>query len=398
MKVFYAEAVYDEEEISAVIEVLENQRLNLMISDKVLGFEQSVSQIFGNRHGVMVNSGSSANLLAIQSLDLKPGSHVITPCLTFSTTVAPIVQSGLVPVFIDVKPNTFCIDENAIESNITDQTSAIMIPNLLGNIPNWKSIFEIAMKHNLQTIQDSADTIGGSLYDKPLGTFSHVSTTSFYASHIVTAAGFGGMLTTDSDSIRDKARLLRGWGRQSSLMNETEDIEYRLNFNIDGIKYDAKYVFNELGFNFLPSELSAAFGLVQLVKLNKHWAIRDRNFHHIYSALSELSDFFELPLRETNSKSPWLAFPFIVKDEAPFTRTELQRFLEQQNIQTRTVFSGNILRQPAMKDIRAIGMKDNFPNSDYVMRNGLVIGCHHGMTETQVEYLVNCIRRFAIET
>lgn len=396
MRTLYAEAVYDDEEISAVVEVLRTQRLSLMSSTQVKNFESRVATLFGNKHGVMVNSGSSANLLAIKSLNLKPGSEVITPCLTFSTTVAPIVQSGLVPNFVDVKKTTFCIDEDLIEKQITANTSAIMVPNLLGNIPDWVRISNIAEKFGLPTIQDSADTIGGNLNDLPLGNFSTISTTSFYASHVVTAAGFGGMLVSDSEDIRDKAKLFRGWGRQSSLMQETEDIDYRFNFKLDGIEYDAKYVFSELGYNFLPSEISAVFGLIQLNKLKKHSEIRARNFGLLANALKDYEDYFELPERYTQSDSPWLAFPFLVKGNAPFRRAELQRFLEQKEIQTRTVFSGNILRQPALRGIKHVGDVNNYPESDYVMRNGLVIGCHHGLKENQIEYILDAIKEFLV--
>jgi len=365
-----------------------------MSSTQVKNFESNVATLFGNENGVMVNSGSSANLLAIQSLKLPIGSEIITPCLTFSTTVAPIIHSGLVPVFVDIKPQTFCIDEEKIESKITNKTSAIMVPNLFGNIPDWEQIRQIAERHGLMTIQDSADTLGARLEDYPVGRYSHISTTSFYASHVVTAAGFGGMLTTDSEQVTNNARLLRGWGRQSSLMDETEDYDYRFDFSLDGISYDAKYVFNELGYNFLPSEISAAFGLVQLRKLEENSRKRDFNFSYLIEALSVHLDLFDLPQRQTNSKSPWLAFPFLVRDAAPFTRGDLQRFLEGNGVQTRTVFTGNILRQPAMRGKKYIGEKGEFPHSDHVMKNGLVIGCHHGLSEHEIEHLVNVINVF----
>lgn len=393
-EVLYAEAVYDDQEIEAVAEVLRSQRLDLMISSKTRLLEERVAEIFGNKFGIMVNSGSSANLLAIQSLKLPAGSEVITPALTFATTVAPIIQSGLTPAFIDVNPSTFCIDPDSVLSRITPNTKALLIPNLFGNIPDWVRLNQIATEYGLKTIQDSADTIGSTLNNRPVGEFSTLSTTSFYASHIVTGAGFGGMVLTDSEEFRDTSQLLRGWGRQSSLMNETNDIHERLAFQVDGIRYDAKYVFRELGYNFLPSEISAAFALVQLKKLETNMKIRESNFEAMSEIFGEYPEYFELPRRASNSRSAWLAYPILITENAPFRRYQMQEFFEKMKIQTRTVFTGNILRQPAMKGVPYIGNSDDFPNSDKVMTYGIVLGCHHGMTKSQLEYVSNVLKSF----
>lgn len=393
-EVLYAEAVYDEQEIEAVVEVLRTQRVDLMLSSKTRLLEERVAKVFGNKFGIMVNSGSSANLLAIQSLKLPAGSEVITPALTFATTVAPIVQSGLTPVFVDVNPSTFCIDPEDILSKITSKTKALLIPNLFGNIPDWARLNQIAAEHDLRTIQDSADTIGSTLNNRPVGEFSTLSTTSFYASHIVTGAGFGGMVLTDSKEFRDTSQLLRGWGRQSSLMNETNDIDKRLAFQIDGIRYDAKYVFRELGYNFLPSEISAAFALVQLEKLESNIRIREENFKTMTEIFGEYPEFFELPRRASNSRSAWLAYPILIRKNAPFERYQMQAFFERMKIQTRTVFTGNILRQPAMKGLSFVGNSDDFPNSDRIMEFGIVFGCHHGMTYSQLEYVSKVLKSF----
>jgi len=393
-KVLYAEAVYDEEEIEAVVQVLRSQRVDLMLSSNTKLLEDKVANIFGNKYGIMVNSGSSANLLAVQSLKVPTGSQVITPALTFATTVAPIVQSGLTPVFVDVNYSTFCVDPESVLSQITEKTSALMIPNLFGNIPDWIRLNEIATEYGLKTIQDSADTIGSTLENRPVGEFSHLSTTSFYASHIVTGAGFGGMVLTDSEEFRDTSQLLRGWGRQSSLMNETNDIKERLEYKLDGIRYDAKYVFRELGYNFLPSEISAAFALVQLGKLETNMRIRERNFDFLSSIFGEYSEYFELPHRASNSRSAWLAYPILIRKEAPFQRFQMQEFFERMEIQTRTVFTGNILRQPAMQGLSFIGSPKDFPNSDRIMESGIVLGCHHGMTDSQLEYVQLVLRDF----
>ena len=237
---------------------------------RVLEFEKNVSNLFGKNFGCMVNSGSSANLLALSILGLPPESEIITPALTFSTTVAPIVQNRLKPVFVDVESDTFLIDYNQIEEKISSLTSGIMIPNLIGNIADWKRLKSIADNHNLTLIEDSADTIGYTLRGGNSGKLSDVTTTSFYASHIITGAGFGGMVMVNDQELMDKAALLRGWGRRSSRKSESEDINQRFLSKVDGVEYDDKFIFDELGYNFLPSEVSAAFGLVQLGKLGEN--------------------------------------------------------------------------------------------------------------------------------
>ena len=209
----------------------------------------------------MVNSGSSANLLALASLKLKKNSEVITPSLTFSTTVTPIYQLGLVPNFIDVEINKFIVNVDKIEKNINKNTKALIIPNLLGNIPNYKKIMNIAKKYSLKVIEDSADTIGYSINGKNFGKFSDISTTSFYASHIVTGAGFGGMVCFNDKKLYEEAKILRGWGRSSATFNESEDIKKRFSAKVSGIQYDGKYIFLRMGYNFLPSEISAAFSI-----------------------------------------------------------------------------------------------------------------------------------------
>ena len=266
MRVLYAEAVYGDEEIGAVNQVLREQPHALMGGKHVKLFEQKVATIFGKKYGVMVNSGSSANILAISSLRLPKGSEVITPALTFSTTVSPLVQCGLVPAFVDIELSTFLIDIDLIEEMITENTKAMLIPYLIGNLPNWEKLRQLADQNDLALIEDSADTIGYKYRGGTTDNLSDIVTSSFYASHVITAAGFGGILCTNEERIAQKATIRRSWGRASSLREESEDINSRFDASIDGFEYDAKFMFDEMGFNFIPSELSAAFGLVQLEK------------------------------------------------------------------------------------------------------------------------------------
>ena len=279
-KIYYGKAVYDNKEINAVINVLKNKSLTLIDGENVKKLERNVSKLFGKKYGLMVNSGSSANLLAISSYNFKKGSEIITPSLTFSTTIAPIYQLGLVPHFIGVEDNKFIADITQIESCVNKNTVAIMIPNLLGNIPEWKKIYKIAKKHNLKIIEDSADTIGYSYNNKNLGSFSDITTNSFYASHIINGAGSGGIVCFNDYKLYQRAKLLRGWGRSSATFNESENINKRFNVKVSGIDYDAKYIFSDLGYNFLPSEISAAFAIEQLKKLKKNIIIRRKNFKY----------------------------------------------------------------------------------------------------------------------
>ena len=259
MKIYYGKAVYSQKEILAATKVLKNKSLTLIDGPAVKNIEKKVAKLFGKRFGLMVNSGSSANLLALESLNLPKKSEVITPTLTFSTTVSPIVQANLIPKFIDVEKLTFLSRIDQIEKAITSKTSAIMIPNLIGNVPNWKKIYSIAKKYKLKVIEDSADTIGYKYKGRNLGPYSDIVTNSMYASHIITGAGFGGIVCFNNKSHYEKAKLLRGWGRSSAIFNESEGIKKRFSSKVDGVSYDGKYIFSALGYNFLPSEISAAF-------------------------------------------------------------------------------------------------------------------------------------------
>ena len=399
MKVYYGKAVYDEKEIQASIKVLKNKSLTLIDGPAVKDLESKISKSFGKKYGLMVNSGSSANLLALAALNLNKGSEVITTTLTFSTTVAPIYQLGLVPHFIDVGKNTFVANLNQIKSAINKKTKAIMIPNLLGNVPDWKKIFLIAKKNNLKIIEDSADTIGYRLNKKNLGKYSDITTNSMYASHIITGAGFGGMVCFNDKKIYDKAKLLRGWGRSSAVFNESEGIKKRFSVKVDGIPYDGKYIFHDVGYNFLPSEISAAFALEQLKKLPKNIKDRVSNFEKLRSFFSNFSDLFELPHQLKGLTTPWLAYPVIIKSTSKINRQKLQIFLEKKGIQTRTIFTGNILRQPIMKKRKFKKVKNSEINSNDVMKNGILIGCHHGLINKDIEYIkknfLNFIRKIS---
>ena len=385
-KIYYGKAIYGKNEIDAVNKVLKKNFLNLIDGPRVKLLESKIAKLFGKKYALMVNSGSSANLLGLASFNFKPGSEIITTTLTFSTTVAPIYQLGLTANFIGVIEDKFIADVSQIEKCITKKTVAIMLPNLLGNIVDWKKVKFIAKKYNLKIIEDSADTIGYTIDGSNTGRLSDVVTNSFYASHIITGAGFGGIVCFNNKNQYNRAKLLRGWGRSSTLFNEKEDILKRFNTKVDGIPYDGKYIFSEAGYNFLPSEISAAFALEQLKKLKKNISIRIRNFKFLLDFFKKYIGVFSLPKQNKDVRTGWLAFPLVIKSKK-IKRQNLQIFLENRGIQTRTIFTGNILRQPVMKEKKYLKHKKSEVVSNNVMENGILIGCHHGITKKMLKYI-----------
>jgi CDP-6-deoxy-D-xylo-4-hexulose-3-dehydrase len=382
-RVPYALAVFGKEEIDAVNEVLKTPIIGPR--DKTAAFEQKIAGLFAKKHGVMLSSCSSANLIAFELLRLPPGSEIITPVLTFGTTISPIYQKGLVPAFVDVEEGSWLIDVSQIEEMITSRTKAIMVPSLFGNIPDYEKIAEIAARNKLWLIEDSADTLGATIRGKSTGVYSDISTTSFYASHVVTAAGHGGMICFNNDDWYNRAKTLVGWGR-SSARNETEDINFRFNIDIDGIPYDAKFVFDEIGYNFQSTDIDAAFGLAQAAKLEANAVIRHTHFNRLTQFFQKYEEYFIIPKQRGDVETAWLAFPLVIRPDSPFTRRELAVFLETNGIQTRPIFTGNALRQPAFKSLEA-KRRPEYPVADLVMKGSVVVGCHHGLGDEQLSYM-----------
>lgn len=393
-RVPYGMTVHGEEEIAAVVNVL---RTSTQMGKHVAAMENKVANLYNKKHGIMVNSGSSANYLAIEILNLPKGSEIITPALTFSTTVAPLIKNDLIPVFIDVAEGTYVIDVDKIEAMITPNTRAMIIPNLLGNLPDWKKLRELADKYKLILIEDSCDTLGAEIDNQSAGRFVDISTTSFYGSHVINCGGNGGMLCVNSAAQMERAKLLRSWGRSSSLFVESEAIENRFNVDLDGIRYDAKFIFEAVGYNWEPSEMGAAFGLVQLEKLNENIRLREKWFKQHLEFFSQYKDWFILPKQLPNSRTGWLAFALTVRPDAPFTRTDMQIFLEKRNIQTRTIFTGNILRQPGFKNVPHKTTPSGYANADQVMRGGILLACHHGLNDQMMQHIHNSFSAFVAE-
>ncbi len=394
-QISYAKTVYGQEEIDAVIKCLSESTQMGNYSRK---FENEIAKLFDKNYCLYVNSGSSALFIGVEAFDFPKGSEVITPALTFSTSVGCLVKNNLVPVFVDIEKLSYTIDISQIESQISDKTVAILAPNLMGNLCDWATIRKIADKYNLIVIEDSADTLGATIGNYTSGFYSDMSITSFYGSHIINCAGNGGALAINDKEVMQKAKLLRSWGRSSSLFDDkSEAIENRFNISLDGIDYDAKFVFEKVGYNLEGNEVGAAFGLAQLKKLRQNILIRQSNFLRQCEFFSKYLEYFSNPVELYGCNTAWLAFPILIKDTAPFTRKQFQIFLEERNIQTRVVFTGNILRQPMCKNINKKVIPSGYPNSDSIMERGVLLPLHHGLTEDMFSRLHETIDEFIIK-
>ena len=388
-KVFYAGTVFGQEEKDAVMRSLEN---GWIASGQLVNkFEEEIAQLFNKKYGVAVNSGSSANLIAIKALGIPEGSEVITPACTFSTTVAEIINNNLTPVFVDVVIGRYTINEDLVEKAITKKTRAILVPQLVGGVCDMPKLYKLAQKYGLYLIDDSCDTIAPKIGQYTVSRYAHVSTTSFYASHIITAFGMGGMVLTNNKHYRNRLVTLRDWGRVG---NDSEEFSKRFDFNIDNIPYDAKFLYSEFGFNLKMNEANAAFGLEQIKKLPKFLKIRQDNFNLMYEYFKQYGDYFHLPFLLPKAKTNWLAFPLTIKN-APFTRYNLLKHLESKGIQTRVLFSGNITRHPVYKENNSKWrVSGTLENSDYIMANSFLLGCHHNMGAKEVEYIKKSFEEF----
>jgi CDP-4-dehydro-6-deoxyglucose reductase, E1 len=394
-KIDYAGSVHDDEEIAAVVEVLRGPSTALRIGKNVKLFEQGVAEYFGKRRGIMCNSGSSALYLAVELLACEPGDEVITSAVTFSTDVAPLVRSGIVPAFVDVEPDTFNIDVDGIEAMLSPHTKAILAPNLIGNAPDWDRIRAIADAHGLMVVEDSCDALGATLRGTPTGTRSDISVTSFALSHIITAAGTGGMVLLDDDELIDRCVLLRRWGRRSEpQLFGTKKGDKRFFSAIDEMEYDNLFIFDEVGWNFEPSELSAAFGAVQLRKLPHNLARRQRNFEVLSAFFGTYPEVFTLPRQLDGLETGWHMFPILIRPESGVRRAEFQEHMEGHGIDTRMVWTGNVTRQPAFAGVPHRVPDGGLPNADHVMAQGLVLPSNHGLDDDDLEYLCVTAGRF----
>jgi CDP-4-dehydro-6-deoxyglucose reductase, E1 len=369
-KIWYAphqKEAYGDAEINAVVECLHDGWL-AGFGARSIEFEKKMALQFGKKHGLFVNSGSSAILLGLHALNLQPGDEVVTPACTFATTVAPIMQCGLVPVFCDVELQTYVPSVDQVMNKVTSQTKVILLPNLIGSKPDWT---ELRKRTNLILFEDSADTITKTPE-------TDVAITSFYSSHLITAGGSGGMVLFNCEKQLKRATMFRDWGR---IGDNSEDVKSRFEFEIDGIPYDYKFLYGAIGYNMKSSEMNAAFGLVQLGRIEEIRQKRRRIFNRY---LENLADCEEILLPYNQFQSDWLAMALMTKD-----RMNLISFLESQNIQTRVCFAGNITRHPVYRQYL-----QGFPNADRIMAEGFLLGAHHGMTIEDVDYVCERIKHY----
>ena len=358
---------YGEEEIEAVTEALRDGFL--APGPRTEEFERQVSALFSKQQGIMVNSGSSANLIALNAFGFKPGDEVVTAACTFSTVIAPLMQLGVKPIFVDVDL-TYVPDVDVIMKAVTPKTVLIWLPNLVGSKPDWEALRK---RTRLPLWEDSCDTITKTKV-------TDVSMTSFYASHMITAGGGGGMIMANDKGFIDKCRMYRDWGR---IGNNSEEMSERFGSSVDGIPYDGKFLYGVIGYNMKSTEMNAAFGLVQLQKLARFRAIRRANFDRFLSNLQGTP--FVLPME--HDRCDWLAFPLLHS-----RRQELLMFLESNNIQTRVTFAGNITRHPAYRELLDTAA---FPMADRIMAEGFLLGCHHGTTFAQIDRACALLKQFA---
>lgn len=390
----YGGAMLDQKEIDAVVGVMQT---SMAVGAKVMEFEKRCAALLGKKHGVMVNSGSSALLMAMRLLRLPKGSEVITPVLTFSTDIASIVEAGYVPAFVDVELDTYQINIDQIERMITPNTRAMLVPNLVGNMPDWDRLREIADRHKLILIEDSCDTLGGSFRGRPCGERADISVTSFSIFHIITCLGNGGLVATNDEKLWDQGLMLRGWGRSSEKYlfgSKQKDSDGRFLENVDGVEYDGMFIFEDIAYGFIPNEAGAAFGIEQLNKLDYFSELRTSLFAKHTEFLNKHADVFITPRLLDEVETTWICYPIQLRPELGWSRRELQVHLEENGIFTRVIFSGNATRQPMMKGVEYRADPEGYPVADQIMEQGLMLPCHPTMTDDDCNYLYEVLEEF----
>ncbi len=402
-RVHYAGRVYDERDLIAMTDAVLDFWLTLgRHADE---FERKLSEFLGVSEVLLVNSGSSANLVAVTALcspelenPLRPGDEVITPAVTFPTTIAPLVQNGLVPVFVDCDLGTYNMNLAATEAAISERTRAILVLHNLGNPCDMDVILRLAEEHHLYIIEDTCDALGSRFRGRPVGSFGHLGTLSFYPAHHITT-GEGGAVVTSDKRLARIARSIRDWGRACWCTHKTTGPNgacgRRFEYQIPGMPgtYDHKYIYSHIGYNLQPTDIQAALGAAQMDKLPEFIAARQRNFRRLFEGLARYQEFLILPQWDSRADVSWFALPITVRDNPRFTRNDLTRWLEQANIETRLLFAGNILKQPGYVNIphRVAG---ELINSNLVMRGSFFIGVYPGLDDERIDYILETFDAF----
>jgi len=402
MRVHYGGRVYDERELIAAVDA--SLDFWLTAGPRTEAFERRLAETVGVQDALVVNSGSSANLIAITALrsqrlerSLQPGDEVITSAMGFSTTVAPIVQNQLVPVFVDCQLGTYNIDVSQLEAALSDRTRAIFVAHSLGIPAEMETLVSFARVHDLYLIEDACDALGATYGGQQVGSFGDLSTVSFYAAHHITT-GEGGAIFTNDPTLAKICRSLRDWGRDCWCTHDSPPegaCGHRFDWKIPGLDepYDHRYLFVEVGYNMKMTDVQAAIGLVQIERLAEFIHARRRNFNRLFAALKPYEAHLILPVWSQQTEPSWFAFPITVHPTAPFTRHDLVAWLEERNIETRLLFAGNIARQPAYRHIqhRSIG---ELTNSDIVLQSSFFVGVYPGMDEAQLQYVIQAFADF----
>ena len=369
-------------------------------------FEKSFAKVMGMKHAMLCNSGSSANLLAVTALTssrlgkraLKEGDEVITAAAGFPTTVNPILQNRLVPVFVDIELGTYDSSVEKIEAAIGPKTKAIVMAHTLGNPFDLEGVMQLAEKHNLFVVEDTCDAVGAKFNGKPVGSFGDLSTASFYPAHHITM-GEGGCVMVKKASMKKIVESLRDWGRDCWCPPGKDDTcGRRFDWQLGDLPYgyDHKYVYSHIGYNLKMTDMQAAVGVAQLEKLPDFIDRRNANWKRLHKGLKPLEEFLLLPKATKGSEPSWFGFPITVKEGAPFSRFDLVQHIESRRIGTRQLFGGNLLRQPAYKGMpmRVVG---NLTNADIVTESTFWIGVYPGLTNEIIDFMVGTITEFVLE-
>ncbi|OGX15630.1 MAG: lipopolysaccharide biosynthesis protein RfbH [Omnitrophica WOR_2 bacterium RBG_13_41_10] len=399
--IHYAGRVYDDKELSKLVEAA--LEFWLTAGRFAKQFEEGLARFLGIKYCMLTNSGSSANLLAVSGLTssklgnktLQSGDEIITTACCFPTTLAPIIQNNLVPVFIDVDLGTYNIQAEKIERAISKKTKGLFIAHALGNPANILRIMKIVKKYNLWLIEDNCDALGAKYNEKYTGTFGHLSTSSFYPAHHITT-GEGGAVLTDDVALKKILSSFRDWGRDcwcDSGRDNTCGKRFRCKMGKLPFGYDHKYIYSHIGYNLKLTDMQAAIGIEQLRKLPFFLRKRKENFNILYKGLRKYEDFLILPKQEQLAQPSWFCFPITVREKVGFRRQDLVSFLEKAKIQTRLIFAGNILRQPAFQDIRC-RIVGGLKNSDIIMTNSFFIGIYPKLGHKEMAYILDKFHSF----
>jgi len=397
----YAGRVYDEKEMFNLVDA--SLDFWLTAGKYAAKFEKSLAEFLGAEYCLLTNSGSSANLLAVSALTspalgekrLKPGDEVITVACGFPTTLNPIIQNNLIPVFVDVELGTYNIRADKIEAALSDRTKAIFIPHTLGNPARLDKIMEIVKKHQLWFIEDNCDSLGSKFNGKHTGTFGHLSTYSFYPAHHITT-GEGGAVLINEPLLEKIVLSFRDWGRDCWCETGCNDTcRKRFGWKSGGLPfgYDHKYIYSHIGYNLKMTDMQAAIGVAQMKKLPGFIKKRKDNFATLLRFFEKYKDCFILPEPTQNSEPSWFGFPLLVRKEAPFKRSDIVNYLEKNKIATRMLFGGNLTKQPAYKNIKC-RVAGPLTNTDSVMNNLFWIGVYPGITKEKMDYMTKTICGF----